>query len=81
MGTADEQQSDSSYGGCEQRSDLCIMYRAVGRNLHRPIVYHNMTHPVMFCFRRGVLAFHLQLFTSYRQTDDKRYLPDYTVLI
>ena len=36
VGTADEQHSKSSYGSCEQRSDLCIMYRAVGRNLPPP---------------------------------------------
>ena len=54
---ANEQHSESSYGGCEQRSDLCIMYRAVGRNLPPPCFYHNMMHPVMFCFGRGSLHF------------------------
>lgn len=33
------------------------MYRAVGRNLPPPYFYHNMMHPVMFCFGRGSLHF------------------------
>ena len=45
-------------------TDLCIMYRAVGRNLPPPFFYHNMMHPVISSFDRVVFAFHLQLFAS-----------------
>ncbi len=32
------------------------MHRAVGRNLHRPILYHNMTHPS--CFALAGVSLH-----------------------